>query len=76
MKEDQGTATGRDQKNNLSLLRYFLESGFDGNVEETALVLGRTADEIEGIMNGDEPLDEDLEMKIKGIAQERDIDIE
>ena len=76
MNEDQGTAAGMDQENNPSLLRNFLENGFDGNVEETALVLVRTAGEIQGILNGDEPLDEDLEMKIRGIAQERGITIE
>ena len=57
------------------LLEAFCRNGFDGSVEETALVLGRTPEEIEGILSGGETLDEDLEMKLRGIAQERNIDI-
>lgn len=50
--------------------------GFDGNTAELALVLGRTPDEIGNILDGSEPVDDDLAMKVRGIAQERGISIE
>lgn len=52
-----------------------LHIGLGGSREETALVLGRTTEEIEAILNGEEKTDEDLEMKIRGIAEERKINL-
>lgn len=75
MKEDIANEPGTNGENSAGILRSLCDDGFDGSVEETALVLGRTAEEIDGVLNGDEPLDEDLEMKIRGIAQERGIAI-
>jgi plasmid maintenance system antidote protein VapI len=59
-----------------SLLQNLRDAAFGGNVGETAIALGRTPEEIEGILNGDEVLDEDLAMKIRGIAQERGVAVE
>jgi plasmid maintenance system antidote protein VapI len=59
-----------------SLLQNLCDAAFGGNVGETAVVLGRTPEEIESILNGDEVLDEDLAMKIRGIAQERGVAVE
>ncbi len=39
------------------------------------MVLGRPASELEDILNGDEFPDEDLVMKVRRIAEERNIDI-
>lgn len=52
-----------------------LHIGLGGSVEETALILGRTSDEIQAILDGEENVDEDLEMKIRGIAEERKINL-
>jgi hypothetical protein len=59
-----------------SLLQNLRDAAFGGNVGETAIALWRTPEEIEGILNGDEILDEDLAMKIRGIAQERGVAVE
>jgi plasmid maintenance system antidote protein VapI len=59
-----------------SLLQNLCDGAFGGNIGETAIALGRTPEEIEGILNGDEVLDEDLAMKIRGIAQERGVTVE
>lgn len=72
MTDDPGTG-GNDA---LDLLVNLRDAEFGGSTEETALALGRTPDEIEGILSGDEILDDDLEMKIRGIAQERDVAVE
>ena len=69
MVDDPGTGG----ENARDLLENLRDAEFGGSTEETALALGRTAEEIEGILNGDEVLDEDLAMKVRGIAQERGI---
>ena len=56
-------------------LREFCENGFDGNLEQAALVLGRPEDELRRMLEGTEEVDTDLVMKIRGIAQQRKIDI-
>lgn len=76
---DIGNATSREQQtsgpDNRQMLQSFCDNGFDGSVAGCAMVLGRTPEEIDGMLNDDETVDEDLVMKIHGIAQERGIDI-
>ena len=55
------------------LLSNLCEEGVSGDVGKLALVLGRDEDEIREMIGGDETIDEDLLMKIRGIIQERDI---
>ena len=57
-------------------LKSFCENGFDGSRSEAALVLGREAEELEKMLDGQMPIDEDLEMKINGIAEERNIPLD
>jgi hypothetical protein len=57
------------------LLRNLCDKGFEGDVRRTALALGRTEGEVESMLKGEAPIDEDLEMKIKGIADEREIPV-
>ena len=59
----------------LKFLRDWLDRGFGGDKFMFALALGRSEEQIEGMLNGAEDIDEDLEMKVRGIAQERGIDI-
>lgn len=58
------------------LLNNLCENGFAGDAEELALTLGRDEEEIEEFLSGEGEIDEDLLMKIRGIAQERGIEIE
>jgi hypothetical protein len=57
------------------MLSLFCENGFHGSVEEAALVLGRPEEELRRMLDGIEEIDEDLIMKVRGISQERGIDI-
>jgi plasmid maintenance system antidote protein VapI len=57
------------------MLQAFCENGFDGSIEATALALGRDDDEIQELLTGENEVDDDLLMKIRGIAQQRHIDI-
>ncbi len=68
---NQSTETQRDGSDLLSLLqRLKHEVYFDEN-EALAEGLGRTTEEIEAWLDGSEEIDEDGEMKINGLAQER-----
>jgi plasmid maintenance system antidote protein VapI len=69
MMDDPGTG-GNGARDLLENLR---DAEFGGSTEETAIALGRTPEEIEDILNGGEVLDEDLAMKVRGIAQERGV---
>lgn len=69
--DDQGT----DQQGAREMLRSFCERGFGGDLAQAALVLGRPAGELQQILDDQFFVDDDLAMKIKGIAQERNIDI-
>jgi hypothetical protein len=70
--DDQGTTQEQARK----MLEKFCREGFENDSEKCALVLGRTADEIDGFINGDETIDDDLMMKMRGIAEQRNIEIE
>lgn len=66
--------TTQDQAH--SLLIALCDEGFDGDAEKLAIALGRDGDEIHDLLGGAEEIDEDLLMKIRGIAQARDLEIE
>jgi plasmid maintenance system antidote protein VapI len=70
--DDQGTTQEQAQK----MLEDFCNKGFNGEIGKAALVLGRPTEEIKNFLDGEETIDDDLAMKIRGIAQERGIDIE
>ena len=69
--DDKGT----NQNEARELLKNFCQNGFENNLDEAALVLGRPREELEDFLSGDEVIDDDLAMKIRGIAQERGITI-
>ena len=70
--DDQGTTTEEAHL----LLKNLCEIGFDDDIEELAVALGRDEDEIFSMLDGSENVDEDLLMKIHGIARERNLNIE
>jgi hypothetical protein len=70
LKSDDPGSVGR------YLLLQLCENGFDGNAQETALALGRTTEEMDDIIAGNEEPDEDLVMKIRALAREREIAID
>ncbi len=70
--DDQGTTQEQAGK----MLEKFCREGFENDVKKCALVMGRTADEINGFINGNETIDDDFVMKMRGIAGERNIEIE
>ncbi|MDT7541327.1 MAG: hypothetical protein QOE33_1231 [Acidobacteriota bacterium] len=69
--DSQGTTEeqGRD------ILRRLRDEGFEADDAKLALALGRPVEEVQAWTDGDAPIDDDLIIKARGIAQERGIDI-
>ena len=70
--DDRGTseAGGRE------ILKRLRDEGFESDDERLAVALGRPVEEVQGWMaGGDEPVDDDIVMKARGIAKERGIEL-
>ncbi|HSU25830.1 MAG TPA: hypothetical protein VLI65_07610 [Pyrinomonadaceae bacterium] len=65
--DDQETSQADAQE----MLKAFCRNGFEGDEEKAGLVLGRPASEIRDMVAGDVDIDDDLVMKMRGIAKER-----
>ena len=73
--DDRGTseAGGRE------ILKLLRDEGFEADDEKLAVALGRPVEEVQGwttATGGDEPVDDDIIMKARGIAKERGIELE
>lgn len=70
--DDQGTTAGDAAR----MLQKLLKDGFEGDVKLLTIALGRGQEEVEHALSGNaEAFDDDLVMKMKGIAKERDIEL-
>ena len=70
--DDRGTSEtgGRE------ILRRLRDEGFEADDEKLAVALGRPVEVVQDWMTGgDEPVDDDIVMKARGIAKERGIEI-
>ena len=70
--DDQGT----NQTEGRAIIKRLRDKAFDGSDEQLAVALGRPVDEIEGWTGGAEPVDDDVLMKARAIAQERGVEVE
>lgn len=70
--DDRGT----NQAEGRAIIKRLRDKAFDGNDSQLAVALGRPVEEIEKWTNGTEPVDDDVIMKARGIAQERDINVD
>jgi hypothetical protein len=70
--DDRGTS----QDEARTLLKKLRDQGFDSSDEQLAVALGRPVEEVKGWIEGTEPVDDDVIMKARGIAQQRGIEIE
>lgn len=70
--DDQGT----NQAEGRAIIKRLRDKAFDGDNEQLALALGRPAEEVEGWTDGAETVDDDVLMKVRGIAQERGVAVE
>ncbi len=71
--DDRGT----NQAEGRAILKRLRDNGFEASDEKLALALGRPIEEVTAwTSEGDEPVDDDVIMKARGIAKERGIEIE
>jgi hypothetical protein len=70
--DDQGTSEAEGRE----LLKRLRDAGFEGSDDKLAVALGRPIEEVQGWMGGTEPVDDDVIMKARGIAEQRGIAIE
>jgi plasmid maintenance system antidote protein VapI len=59
-----------------TMIEKLRDNAFDGSDEKLAVALGRTQQEISDILQSETGLDDDLIMKVRGIAQQRNVNIE
>ena len=65
------TQTHEDLRKGLDLLKDYCAIGFRSDINAAALSLGFEPDEIRAMLDGEKPIDEDTEMKMRAIARER-----
>jgi hypothetical protein len=73
---DLDESSEASQKEAREMLLALCKNGFDGSVGETALALGRNGGFLEQVLDGRQEVDDDLIIKIRGIALVRNIAIE
>lgn len=69
--DDRGT----QQSAAVTILRNLRDRAFDSSNEKLAIALGRPAEEIEHLIDGEQTIDDDLVMKARGIGQERGVEV-
>ena len=70
--DDKGT----DQEEAQHMIEALRDLGFNGDNEQVAKALGRTIEQVQGMIDGSETIDDDVVMKARGIALHRGIQIE
>ena len=70
--DDKGT----DQETAQHILAALRDQGFDSDNEKFAKALGRTIEQVDGMIKGAETIDDDVVMKARGIALHRGIAVE
>jgi hypothetical protein len=68
---NQGTEERRDNSDLIALLKRLKHEVYYDENMQLAEGLGRTTEEVEAWLSGAEEIDEDAEMKIHGLVQER-----
>lgn len=76
MLEQEVDDKGTDQETAQHMLAALRDEGFDSDNEKFAKALGRTIEQVNGMIKGAETIDDDVVMKARGIALNRGIKIE
>lgn len=69
--DDHGTTTEQAR----AMLQKLRDDAFEASDEKVAVALGRTEQEITDTLHGNAEFDDDLLMKVRGIAQQRGVDL-
>ncbi len=66
---------GTTEEQGRTILQRLRDEGFESDDAKLAVALGRPVEEVQAWTSGGAPIDDDLIMKARGIAQERGIDL-
>jgi len=75
MNENAVDDKGTGQTEARDMMNQLLNERFNGGLEHFSLVMGRPEDELQRFISGDEPLDDDFVMKMRGVAKERGFEL-
>jgi hypothetical protein len=70
--DDKGT----DQEEAKRMLTALRDRGFEGDNGQFAVALGRSVEQVQGWLDGTETIDDDVVMKARGIALNRNVEME
>ena len=70
--DDKGT----DQAQAQDIIINLRDRAFDADDDKLAVALGRSTEQVQAVINGSEPVDDDLVMKARGIALNRGVEVE
>ena len=76
MLDQQVDDKGTDQEQAKELIRNLCDRAFDGDADKLAVALGRSTEQVQAVLSGSEPADDDLVMKTRGIAINRGVEVE
>lgn len=76
MLDQQVDDKGTDQEQAQRMLTTLRDQGFDADNEKLSVALGRSVEQVQGMISGTETIDDDVVMKARGIALHRGIDLE
>lgn len=76
MLDQQVDDKGTDQEQAQGMLTTLRDQGFDGDNQKLAIALGRSEEQVQNMISGAEPIDDDIVMKARGISLNRGIEIE
>ena len=76
MLDQQVDDKGTDQEQAQAMLQTLRDQAFDADNDKLALALGRTVEQVEAMISGAETIDDDIVMKVRGIALHRGVELE
>ena len=76
MLDQQVDDKGTDQNQAKEIIRNLCDQGFEGDADKLAVALGRSTEQVQAVLSGAEPVDDDLVMKARGIAINRGVEVE
>ncbi|HEU4435686.1 MAG TPA: hypothetical protein VFR51_20035, partial [Pyrinomonadaceae bacterium] len=76
MLDQQVDDKGTDQTEAREIISNLCDGAFEGDADKLAVALGRSTEQVQAVLSGAEPADDDLVMKARGIAINRGVEVE
>ena len=76
MLDEQVDDKGTNQAEAREIIKNLCDRAFDADADKLAVALGRSTEQVQSVLGGGEPADDDLVMKARGIAINRGVEVE